>query len=44
MPRFPSAGHAASWADMGPANHESAGKRPGGKTRRGRALAAADPH
>jgi len=35
MTRFPSAGHLASWAGMCPGNYESAGKRKGGKTRRG---------
>src|SRR5436309_858489 len=35
MSRFPSAAHLASWAALGPGNHESAGKRRGGKTRRG---------
>ncbi len=35
MGRFPSAGHLASWAGMCPGNHESAGKRKGGKTRKG---------
>jgi transposase len=33
--RFPTAGHLASWAGMCPGNHESAGKRKGGKTRKG---------
>ncbi len=33
--RFPSAGHLASWAGMCPGNHESAGKRTSGKTRKG---------
>lgn len=32
---FPSAGHAASWAGMCPGNHESAGKRLSGRTRKG---------
>jgi len=31
--RFPTAGHAASWAGLGPGNHESAGKRLSGRTR-----------
>ena len=35
MGRFPSAHHLASWAGMGPGNHESAGKRQSGKTRKG---------
>ncbi len=35
MSRFPSAGHLASWAGMCPGNYESAGKRKGGKTRKG---------
>jgi transposase len=35
MDRFPTPGHLASWAGMCPGNHESAGKRKGGKTRRG---------
>jgi transposase len=35
MGRFPTAGHLASWAGMCPGNHESAGKRKGGKTRKG---------
>jgi transposase len=33
--RFPSAGHLASWAGMCPGNHESAGKRQSGRTRKG---------
>jgi transposase len=33
--RFPSARHLASWAGLCPGNHESAGKRLSGKTRRG---------
>lgn len=33
--RFPSAAHLASWAGMCPGNHESAGKRTGGRTRKG---------
>lgn len=35
MERFPSAHHLASWAGMCPGNHESAGKRQSGKTRKG---------
>ena len=35
MTRFPSAGHLASWAGVCPGSYESAGKRKGGKTRRG---------
>jgi transposase len=35
--RFPSARHLASWAGVCPGNHESAGKRLGGKTRKGNA-------
>ena len=35
MTRFPSAGHLASWAGMCPGSYESAGKRTGGKTRKG---------
>ncbi len=33
--RFPSAAHLASWAGLCPGNHESAGKRLSGKTRKG---------
>jgi len=33
--RFPTAGHLASWAGLCPGQHESAGKRTSGKTRRG---------
>ena len=35
MTRFPTAGHAASWAGLCPGNHESAGKRKSGKTTKG---------
>jgi transposase len=35
MRRFPTAGHLASWTGLCPGNHESAGKRLAGKTRRG---------
>ena len=35
MARFPTSGHLASWAGMCPGNHESGGKRKGGKTRKG---------
>jgi transposase len=35
MRRFPTAAHLASWAGMCPGSHESAGKRHGGKTRKG---------
>lgn len=35
MGRFPTAGHLASWAGLCPGNHESGGKRKGGKTRKG---------
>jgi len=35
MCRFPTADHLASWAGMAPGNHESAGKRKSGKTRKG---------
>lgn len=35
MAQFPSAGHLSSWAAMCPGNHESAGKRLSGKTRKG---------
>ncbi len=35
LARFPTAGHLASWAGMCPGNHERAGKRKGGRTRKG---------
>lgn len=35
MSRFPTANHLASWAGVAPGNHESAGKRHSGKTRKG---------
>jgi|SRR2546421_2548159 len=35
MSRFPSARHLASWAGICPGNHESAGKRLTGRTRKG---------
>jgi transposase len=35
LSRFPSAKHLASWAGICPGNHESAGKRKSGKTRKG---------
>jgi transposase len=35
LDQFPSAAHLASWAGMAPGNNESAGKRKGGKTRKG---------
>jgi transposase len=35
MRRFPTAGHLASWGGQCPGNHESAGKRKGGKRRKG---------
>ncbi|HEV2126982.1 MAG TPA: IS110 family transposase, partial [Chloroflexota bacterium] len=42
LSRFPTASHLASWAGMCPGNHESAGKRLSGRTRKGnRALRTA---
>ena len=35
MSRFPSAKHLASWAGVCPGNHESAGKRPAGRSTQG---------
>jgi transposase len=35
MGQFPTAGHLASWAGLCPGQHESAGKRQSGKTRKG---------
>jgi transposase len=35
LERFPTAAHLASWAGICPGNHESAGKRRGGRTRKG---------
>src|SRR4029453_12266872 len=35
MSRFPTAAQAAAWAGVCPGNHESAGKRKSGKTRKG---------
>jgi transposase len=35
MERFPTSRHLASWAGMCPGNHESAGKRKSGRTRKG---------
>jgi transposase len=35
LSRFPSAAHLASWAGLCPGNHESAGKRHSGRTRKG---------
>lgn len=35
MAAFPDAAHAASWAGLCPGNHESAGKRLSGRTRKG---------
>ena len=38
MSRFPSAADLAAWAGVAPGNHESAGKRASGKTRKGNRL------
>ena len=35
MSRFPTSAHLASWAGMCPGNHESGGKRHGGRSRKG---------
>jgi transposase len=35
MSRFPTAAHLASWVGLCPGNHESAGKRPSGRARKG---------
>jgi transposase len=35
MSRFPTAAHLASWTGLCPGNHESAGKRPSGRARKG---------
>src|SRR3954464_7682243 len=35
MTRFPSPAHLASWTGLCPGNHESAGKRPSGRARKG---------
>ena len=35
MTRFPTANHLASWAELCPGNHESAGKRKSGRARKG---------
>ena len=35
MSRFPTDAHLAAWAGLAPGNHESAGKRKHGKTRKG---------
>ncbi len=37
MGRFPTAAHLASWAGLCPGNHQSAGKRKGGRARKGNA-------
>lgn len=38
MGRFPTDGHISSWAGLCPGNHESAGKKHSGKTRKGNQL------
>jgi transposase len=43
MTRFPSADHLASWAGVAPGNHESAGKRTAGKTRKGNRFVRTTP-
>jgi transposase len=35
MSRLPTADHLAAWAGVAPGNHESAGKRRSGQTRKG---------
>jgi hypothetical protein len=35
MTRFPTAKHLAGWAAQCPGNHQSAGKRKSGRTRKG---------
>ena len=35
MSRFPTSDHLTAWAGLAPGNNESAGKRKGGKTRKG---------
>lgn len=35
LSRFPTANHLTAWAGLAPGNHQSAGKRKGGKTRQG---------